>query len=106
AVGRPDGGYRDLPAFPTRRSSDLRRQHLSSGFERGDGALQQGGGGAIREATSAGRSETAVPATRHPSFIESRRAFTEQSLDAAQIGKSTRLNSSHVKMSYAVFCLK
>src|SRR5690606_40957089 len=29
-----------------------------------------------------------------------------KSLDEAQDRKSTRLNSSHVKISYAVFCLK
>src|SRR5690606_17129055 len=33
-------------------------------------------------------------------------AFAAQGLQAAQDRKSTRLNSSHVKISYAVFCLK
>src|SRR5690606_25966884 len=39
-------------------------------------------------------------ALRHPALRE--RAFVVSSLDR----KSTRLNSSHVKISYAVFCLK
>src|SRR3989442_5411901 len=32
--------------------------------------------------------------------------FGEQQQDARQDRKSTRLNSSHVRISYAVFCLK
>src|SRR5690606_41188534 len=35
-----------------------------------------------------------------------RRSAGKPDRDAAQDRKSTRLNSSHVKMSYAVFCLK
>src|SRR2546427_9276132 len=37
--------------------------------------------------------------------LESRHVATEQ-LDAATDRKSTRLNSSHSQISYAVFCLK
>src|SRR5690606_35943337 len=33
-------------------------------------------------------------------------ASVERGQNIRQIGKSTRLNSSHVKSSYAVFCLK
>src|SRR5207302_10770353 len=67
------GAHRDLPSFPTRRSSDLIEREIElwlalrvqqPRFRRGDDALQR--------------------------------------LDR----KSTRLNSSHVKISYAVFCLK
>src|SRR5690606_41941852 len=77
---------RDLPSFPTRRSSDLplhaRRRFVQGAFGRGEADETQ-----------------SRPALHH--------------LDAAAGGvfaardrKSTRLNSSHVKISYAVFCLK
>src|SRR5690606_40969674 len=41
----------------------------------------------------------------HPEQWETLADFTED-LDEALDRKSTRLNSSHVKISYAVFCLK
>src|SRR5690606_40220027 len=63
-----DGDRRDLPSFPTRRSSDLRRPR------------------------------TPAP----PEFGPRRHQVGPNSGDR----KSTRLNSSHVKISYAVFCLK
>ena len=34
------------------------------------------------------------------------KAFVKEMLEEFQDRKSTRLNSSHVKISYAVFCLK
>src|SRR5207253_8735122 len=85
-----------LHSFPTRRSSDL---------------------GATRScrATSA----TATPSgmrfsstNRGPSFISPRRAMSTARSPARPPlcrptdRKSTRLNSSHVAISYAVFCLK
>src|SRR3989442_6434083 len=36
----------------------------------------------------------------------SRRVFSDDILDVRRDRKSTRLNSSHVRISYAVFCLK
>src|SRR5207253_10692847 len=78
---------RDLHSFPTRRSSDLgsRQYPRPTRLARritGDGGnrilvLQRGGRGAVQ-----------VPR------------------EAMQDRKSTRLNSSHVAISYAVFCLK
>src|SRR5690554_7742550 len=35
-----------------------------------------------------------------------RKKFTEEDSEPIQDRKSTRLNSSHVRISYAVFCLK
>src|SRR5690242_21375468 len=75
-----------LHSFPTRRSSDLSRRGLPSrSFSKGT-------------STKSGRSKP-VPIT--------------SSLRSAQTGvmfgrdrKSTRLNSSHMSISYAVFCLK
>src|SRR5256885_2805151 len=38
--------------------------------------------------------------------LDSQLHFTPQQKDAAEDRKSTRLNSSHLVISYAVFCLK
>src|SRR5690606_41613116 len=82
-----DGHPPALHSFPTRRSSDLLQEHVKA----------------------------AIAPYKYPRSIE----FTE-SLPRTETGKlqrfvfrkqatdrkSTRLNSSHVKISYAVFCLK
>src|SRR5262245_64061597 len=87
--------HRDLHSFPTRRSSDLRRKpprnvrarqggpRLGRGVE--DRAL---GHGAARVPRPGG----GVLANRPGARKRDR--------------KSTRLNSSHLGISYAVFCLK
>src|SRR5690606_40706254 len=82
-------GHRDLPSFPTRRSSDLYALLVHrAGVDR----AAQGG-----VARWMGVSE----------FIPLLCDFGEYvALAAQQDRKSTRLNSSHVKISYAVFCLK
>src|SRR5690625_6459852 len=66
----------NLHSFPTRRSSDLRPPR-------------------------AGRSPTRGVPPRRPGTPPGRRRG-----GAGQDRKSTRLNSSHVAISYAVFCLK
>src|SRR5204862_7139000 len=76
------GDHRDLHSFPTRRSSDLAGR---------GGAPDRPHG--LRCAASPRRPPPASP--RPPSCTPPR-------LDR----KSTRLNSSHVEISYAVFCLK
>src|SRR5690606_40891842 len=93
------GAHRDLHSFPTRRSSDLaaqRAQHIDP-----DDRL-------------CGREHIAVVLQHHlDAGVENPRGHV-RALDVppdAQKGpaldrKSTRLNSSHVKISYAVFCLK
>src|SRR5690606_40337175 len=92
-------GHRYPPSFPTRRSSDLELRHELLGpgelvadhaqvrplrRQGGPGDLDRGQHGVVHEEDEAGRA------------------------DGADLGdrKSTRLNSSHVKTSYAVFCLK
>src|SRR5690625_7217752 len=72
--------HRDLHSFPTRRSSDLGQvgKHLAVNADLG--ALEAVDKAAVRQTVFAG------------SRVEDR--------------KSTRLNSSHVAISYAVFCLK
>src|SRR5204863_7399048 len=70
------GDHRDLHSFPTRRSSDL-----DGDGDRADRVAE--------EAIGLGRSDAVI---RLGSGRSDR--------------KSTRLNSSHVEISYAVFCLK
>src|SRR5437899_10643340 len=70
---------RDLPSFPTRRSSDLRWRHGD-----GVGAGRSPGEHGCRQPDPAAQGQVA----------------------SSQDRKSTRLNSSHLGISYAVFCLK
>src|SRR5205814_9644429 len=78
-----------LPSFPTRRSSDLARLELV--HAPGEGA---------RFALVAGR---AVAALQLVELVEQVNEL--QRCDCTD-RKSTRLNSSHLGISYAVFCLK
>src|SRR5437762_5591786 len=85
---------RHLHSFPTRRSSDLLvvGRHLALALEHPDGdrGLVVLGG---REGLALLRRDRRV-------------AVDQPGEDAAQDRKSTRLNSSHRCISYAVFCLK
>src|SRR5437868_8265486 len=72
------GAPRDLHSFPTRRSSDLGQDAAVA--ERARAELE--------------------PALKPADDLSAR-----QSIDGRD-RKSTRLNSSHVSISYAVFCLK
>src|SRR5690349_23562628 len=79
--------HRDLPSFPTRRSSDL-GLHTGHTWIRGNGEI------ALR-----------------PEDVTIAEVLKPAGYRSAVIGKwgdrkSTRLNSSHVEISYAVFCLK
>src|SRR5207244_10603880 len=93
----PSAARRDHPSFPTRRSSDLER------------------------AGRLGNRHVRVPVVReihlHPFDAEPAQARLELPLDPGgretvifafvhRDRKSTRLNSSHQIISYAVFCLK
>src|SRR5205814_8077549 len=92
---RSYGPRRDLPSFPTRRSSDLRRVRGSRG--------RKGRGCAPRSRVEA-RPGPLSPAGRGrgpPSLSRRGRSRLDDS-----DRKSTRLNSSHLGISYAVFCLK
>src|SRR5690606_41442224 len=96
------GHLRALHSFPTRRSSDL------SGSLPGDAALfDHVGVVAYFEAES---HVLLDQEDRHPVAAQLPEQF-EDLLDdhrgkTLRDRKSTRLNSSHVKISYAVFCLK
>src|SRR5207253_6929238 len=95
--------HRRLHSFPTRRSSDLaeldvvRRPHLGFSYHPSMAEESRGTG--------------PCPAVRHAGY----RLFGSASGGSAKFPetlqpwtdrKSTRLNSSHVAISYAVFCLK
>src|SRR5207249_12012910 len=96
------GHHRDLPSFPTRRSSDLARP-LSATIR-------------ITPTISNGTPMQRKGTKTTPTIVKTRpitssRALVETSANRSlrprfQDRKSTRLNSSHVSISYAVFCLK
>src|SRR5207245_10797717 len=87
--------YRELCSFPTRRSSDLRqrrcprRRRTNRRLARGHGLGQH-------------RGESSLGAAVQPRCKNFLRRVDDTSSDR----KSTRLNSSHGSISYAVFCLK
>src|SRR5439155_20310074 len=86
-----NGDLRVLHSFPTRRSSDLTRSvRIVARDRRFRGAGERAAGIAPLDVGDAAR--RILPGTH----VEGR--------DADR--KSTRLNSSHVATSYAVFCLK
>src|SRR5207302_10105683 len=94
-----------LPSFPTRRSSDLRPQL---------GVAREGAGGDgevdLAPARTAQTTNELLQAFRRSGSGRDRARRGREPLATtdhpAQDRKSTRLNSSHVKISYAVFCLK
>src|SRR5690242_21125874 len=89
--------HRDLHSFPTRRSSDLAEP---GGDDRRD-RLQEGDVlGAERVAT--GLAEQRSHAPRLAAGAE----HGAELVVVALRSESTRLNSSHMSISYAVFCLK
>src|SRR5699024_11774240 len=83
------GAHRDLHSFPTRRSSDLVIIKLFLDIDRKEQKK--------RFDKLAENKETAWRVTQGD--LERNARYDEDR-------KSTRLNSSHVSISYAVFCLK
>src|SRR5690606_42148529 len=85
----------DLHSFPTRRSSDLRFSGTAS-ITKSQSARSSRRVVKLRLLIAASASVwSSLP-------ISTARRMPNRVLDR----KSTRLNSSHVKISYAVFCLK
>src|SRR5207249_10160762 len=91
-----------LHSFPTRRSSDLFILMISSSLglaQRSDLVSSSSIGGQI--VRYGGLKESALVLLDHSGSTKDQRTFTD-----LRDRKSTRLNSSHVSISYAVFCLK
>src|SRR5690606_41197363 len=96
--------YRPLSSFPTRRSSDLdlARGRCRAGLAQFAAFAHPGLQAAVEEVAAAVADhveqpdEAAGPAA--PFIVVDHVNGIDR--------KSTRLNSSHVKISYAVFCLK
>src|SRR5207253_10289115 len=97
--------YRDLLSFPTRRSSDLRYAAALACSVLGDweharvhadfARTQDGFPHDVGDALATLAAEDVI------GYIE----VLVARLEGLQDRKSTRLNSSHVAISYAVFCL-
>src|SRR5699024_12691555 len=81
----------ELPSFPTRRSSDLLKSDYARKNQRYQYYLQ--------------RSERLVEQYNFRQYCAECPKTDEHCIDCTD-RKSTRLNSSHVSISYAVFCLK
>src|SRR5690606_41743899 len=88
----------DLHPFPTRRSSDLRRPRPDADD------------GGVPRSSPPSRCCSRWVAPRRGRWTGSSsstsRSTTCRRTKPRRDRKSTRLNSSHVKISYAVFCLK
>src|SRR5699024_12686760 len=86
------GCHRALHSFPTRRSSDLWADALA-----GPSVRRLAGPSVRRRGTSA---------LHRLAATQSAAAALLSAFSPQPDRKSTRLNSSHVSISYAVFCLK
>src|SRR5690606_41571822 len=95
----------DVHSFPTRRSSDL--LVLGVAKARGKAGDRHAVGRVNPDHVGALRAQEALVALRLKR-IGTQDAMLAADPHVAELGdrKSTRLNSSHVKISYAVFCLK
>src|SRR5690606_41322638 len=80
--------------FPTRRSSDLSSPRLIPGMT------------AIKLPKNANSSVRCPPYSKRLNTSRPSRSVPRRCSLSGGDRKSTRLNSSHVKISYAVFCLK
>src|SRR5690606_41629513 len=100
------GGHRDLPSFPTRRSSDLLslpRSDTPFELPRWPESLPDIAPPLELQADDIRIDDLAIRRDAQPLITI---ASARGGLDASdgRDRKSTRLNSSHVKISYAVFC--
>src|SRR5690606_40804834 len=96
------GPLRPLHSFPTRRSSDLVFRQAAQGLARVQGKSRSGDLGAGNQTARYARTTDRIRYGDSRGATRGGIARHQSALDR----KSTRLNSSHVKISYAVFCLK
>src|SRR5207253_10867527 len=95
------GDPRYLHSFPTRRSSDLDEAAPDLHHEAADPRQLAAAHGRPRRCASITRISSGMP---RPVTAET--ATSGRPRRSHRDRKSTRLNSSHVAISYAVFCLK
>src|SRR5690606_41451356 len=101
-----DGYHSDLHSFPTRRSSDLGLEPVTSSLS-GKRSNRLSYRPVRRPAkTTSGRSVVLSERDLQAAQQDRPEVVEERAERAQRDRKSTRLNSSHVKISYAVFCLK
>src|SRR5690606_39972111 len=96
---------RDPHSSPTRRSSDLSSTYVASGRVR----YQDSGMRLVAERLEGDQDADTHRVDNVAYQLTERRGnggAERIEMKGAQDRKSTRLNSSHVKISYAVFCLK
>src|SRR5690606_42104932 len=91
--------HRHRPSFPTRRSSDLESQPRPRPVSEAVGPRIAT---LLEEAPRWTTAKQRLTATRLHQLLRAEGYAVGVTVDR----KSTRLNSSHVKISYAVFCLK
>src|SRR5690606_41378055 len=102
---RSEGDHTDLHSFPTRRSSDLKKEAQEEAVRLQESSKERG----FQEGlTSLNKHIFALNDELEVLRKEIQKNILPLALKAAKKidRKSTRLNSSHVKISYAVFCLK
>src|SRR5690606_42154632 len=97
---------RDLHSFPTRRSSDLVKE-IAERFSKSTATVVT----EYRGLTTAQLAELRRALGPNTTYRVAKntlvkRAAEQSGVEGLEDRKSTRLNSSHVKISYAVFCLK
>src|SRR5690554_7224386 len=96
ALGSTDRAYaHDRRSDPGTGAGGDTGEYRQAQLSRCLGTHQHDRSGAVVETGSVARSDGAVVAERRPQLAQ-----------RLQDRKSTRLNSSHVRISYAVFCLK
>src|SRR5690606_41060962 len=95
--------HRDLHSFPTRRSSDLEYVVNAQATRQNLDLLQAINSGRIAQFATGGLAgKGGLSTSRDRANI----SVGDINITTNGDRKSTRLNSSHVKISYAVFCLK
>src|SRR5206468_7074242 len=94
--------HRHPPSFPTRRSSDLRCPTSTDAWTTSARISKVSVSSCPLWATTLSRSSICNPA----SASGRSRAWRSHKVCSTRDRKSTRLNSSHDQISYAVFCLK
>src|SRR5690606_41185544 len=94
--------HHPLHPFPTRRSSDLSTMATRPGTDSDTMASTPSDRFALECRQERSKFYPGSPVAPHPSPPSATVAASSCVPDR----KSTRLNSSHVKISYAVFCLK